>query len=276
MRRGLAVLHEVGAAARDVAGFARAGVQTLGTLAPSDITTLSVCNLQSGQRQVIGTPANAIGPAERASFDRFFSVHPLVRYHADFRGQGAHRISDSLSWQRFKNSALYSEYYRRIGIDRVVALPVYVDQQTLVSFVLNRRGRDFSDHEVALLNLVRGHLSNSYMHAVALQQAQTHIAQLSSRLEQSGGLWGRTPSSTVAVRTEAWPLTVREREVLRWLAAGKADRDIAALMDCSPRTVQKHLERIYVKLGVENRTAAVMRTLGSPVKSAMATTLNLP
>ena len=104
MRRSLAVLHEVGAAARDVEGFARAGVQTLTTLAASDITTLSVCHLQSGQRQVIGTPGNAIGPAERASFDRFFSVHPLVRYHADLRGQGAHRISDSLSWQRFKNS----------------------------------------------------------------------------------------------------------------------------------------------------------------------------
>lgn len=56
-------------------------------------------------------------------------------------------------------------------------------------------------------------------------------------------------------------LTAREREVLEWLAAGKTNRDIAAIVGARPRTVEKHLERIYEKLGVENRTAAVMRCL---------------
>jgi len=54
-------------------------------------------------------------------------------------------------------------------------------------------------------------------------------------------------------------LTDRETEVMHWLACGKTDADIAALLAISVRTVQKHLEHIYVKLGVENRTAAVMR-----------------
>lgn len=54
-------------------------------------------------------------------------------------------------------------------------------------------------------------------------------------------------------------LTPREQEVLLWLATGKTDGDIATLLDISRRTVQKHLEHIYVKLGVETRTAAVMR-----------------
>lgn len=48
---------------------------------------------------------------------------------------------------------------------------------------------------------------------------------------------------------------------MRWLSCGKTDADIAALLAISPRTVQKHLEHIYVKLGVETRTAAVMRSL---------------
>ena len=56
-------------------------------------------------------------------------------------------------------------------------------------------------------------------------------------------------------------LTARERDVLIWLARGKTDRDIATVLTLSPRTVQKHLEHIYVKLGVETRTAAVMRAL---------------
>ncbi len=48
---------------------------------------------------------------------------------------------------------------------------------------------------------------------------------------------------------------------MRWLSRGKTDAEIAALLGVSPRTVHKHLEHIYVKLGVETRTAAVMRTL---------------
>ena len=51
-------------------------------------------------------------------------------------------------------------------------------------------------------------------------------------------------------------LTTRESEVLSWLAKGKTNRDIAQILGLSPRTVDKHLEQIYAKLGVENRTAA--------------------
>jgi DNA-binding response OmpR family regulator len=51
-------------------------------------------------------------------------------------------------------------------------------------------------------------------------------------------------------------LTQRESEVLMWIARGKSNRDIAEILNLSPRTVNKHLEQIYAKLGVENRAAA--------------------
>jgi DNA-binding NarL/FixJ family response regulator len=51
-------------------------------------------------------------------------------------------------------------------------------------------------------------------------------------------------------------LTTRESEVLSWLSKGKTNRDIAQILGLSPRTVDKHLEQVYAKLGVENRTAA--------------------
>jgi DNA-binding response OmpR family regulator len=53
------------------------------------------------------------------------------------------------------------------------------------------------------------------------------------------------------------PLTRREGEVLLWLARGKSNRDIAQILNVSYRTIDKHLEQIYPKLGVEARTAAV-------------------
>ena len=52
--------------------------------------------------------------------------------------------------------------------------------------------------------------------------------------------------------------------MLRWLSAGKTDRDIGAILAISPRTVHKHLQRIYEKLGVETRTAAVARAHALP------------
>src|SRR5262252_74562 len=51
-------------------------------------------------------------------------------------------------------------------------------------------------------------------------------------------------------------LTLREREVLFWLGQGKSNAEIGAILHISSSTVGKHLERIYPKLGVENRTAA--------------------
>ena len=54
----------------------------------------------------------------------------------------------------------------------------------------------------------------------------------------------------------ALQLTQREAEVLIWIAHGKPNRDISEILNISPRTVNKHLEQVFAKLGVENRAAA--------------------
>lgn len=56
-------------------------------------------------------------------------------------------------------------------------------------------------------------------------------------------------------------LTRRESEVLFWMTCGKTNIEIGQLCGISWRTVQKHLEHIYIKLGVETRTAAAMLAL---------------
>ncbi|QDL53286.1 response regulator transcription factor [Rhodoferax aquaticus] len=54
----------------------------------------------------------------------------------------------------------------------------------------------------------------------------------------------------------SFKLTPREAEVLYWVVKGKINRDIGDILGSSPMTVKKHLERVFVKLGVETRTAA--------------------
>ncbi|SER65187.1 DNA-binding response regulator [Rhizobium sp. NFR03] len=62
-------------------------------------------------------------------------------------------------------------------------------------------------------------------------------------------------------------LTMREAEVLVWIAKGKSNRDIAEILGLSARTVNKHLEQIYVKLGVENRASAAVKATNALITS---------
>jgi DNA-binding CsgD family transcriptional regulator len=240
LRAALMALGDIAEAADSSMHFAQAGVQALSRLVPGELTTLSRCDLQSAKRTVVGTAQACVGAAERAAFDRHFHEHPLVQYHAVERGAFAHRISDSLSQARFRQTALYNDYYRRVGLSHALALPVRMDGRELVSFVLNRQGHDFSDGELALLDTLRRPLARLFDRVDAAERPAPAL------------------DNAVLVRLG---LTRRESEVLQWVAAGKTDKAVAALLGCSPRTVHKHLQRIYAKLGVETRTAAVMRAL---------------
>jgi len=66
------------------------------------------------------------------------------------------------------------------------------------------------------------------------------------------------PADQAGLLKQRLALTQREAEVLLWIARGKANRDIAEILAMSPRTVNKHLEQIYAKLGVENRASAAV------------------
>jgi CheY-like chemotaxis protein/DNA-binding CsgD family transcriptional regulator len=93
--------------------------------------------------------------------------------------------------------------------------------------------------------------------------AQQGARRLSIRLHQQTGdddwlIVMREVSDAAVIEAMglAFKLTAREAEVLYWVVKGKINRDIADILGASPATVKKHLERIFVKLGVETRTSA--------------------
>lgn len=234
LKRALDFMLDI-SALKEPEAFARCAVSQLPRLVDSEITTLSICDLRRGTRRVISNPDEAIALPEQREFNRLIHQHPLVRFHSSHPGSGAWRISDSLPMSAFRRTEIYNDYYRRIGIDHVLAVPIIANPQLVMSFVLNRKRRDFSDRECELLNRMQPALVNLYRFAAGA----AHAASLN-----------------VGVA-----LTPRERETLRWVSAGKTDAQIAAILGASVRTVQKHLQNAFVKLGVENRTAAAMRML---------------
>lgn len=66
----------------------------------------------------------------------------------------------------------------------------------------------------------------------------------------------RAATAEPPTRLRMAALTPREAEVLSWVAKGKTNRDVAEILGMSPRTVNKHLEHVFEKLGVETRAAA--------------------
>ncbi len=244
LRACLDTVHAIGEASTSGEAFAHAGVSALRRLVSGELTTLSVCALDTGHRSVVSDVPGAISKRESEAFDRHFNDHPLLQAHACNPHAETRRISDLVKPADFQRSSLYNEYYRPIRIDHVMAMPIHVDRKLLVSFVFNRSGRDFDDRERARLELIRLHLGDIHRMAHALDDARA--------------AWGVPAAPSAPPETH---ITPRESEVLHWLSGGKTDRDIGDILGISPRTVHKHLQRIYEKLGVETRTAAVVRAM---------------
>jgi DNA-binding CsgD family transcriptional regulator len=346
--RALGVLAEQSASGT----FVDAALEQLTGVVASDLTTLSICDLDQGSRRVVGRKAETLSEADRAAFDRHFRVHPLVRFHSSHPGGPTQRISDCVSINSFRNSALHADYYRRIGINYVMALPLRIDSANVISIVFNRSQSDFRDHERGVLDVLRHPLAVIYRHLVVCEEAGIGLRCITDLAADGGwlmmhvtlggrildasptalrllrrffpayasGLQTSLPSPLLSwfVRSRNWglersaidlaqrftltrlgsrlrvhfvpdpdnsaagfllmkhervdldaahlarlPLTDREREVLALVAAGKTNGEIAIILAISARTVQKHLEHIFQKLGVETRTAAAVCALGA-------------
>lgn len=152
----------------------------------------------------------------------------------------AARISDALADRRYRSLGIHHDFFRRNGADYqlLISLLPAENGYSLISF--NRDRSDFSEEERLLLNLLAPHVAQASQNAATFEKARRAFAVL-DRAGPSLGSYG---------------LTRRELDVLGWVAQGKTNAETATILGVAPGTVKIHLERIYRKLGVENRTAA--------------------
>jgi DNA-binding CsgD family transcriptional regulator len=151
------------------------------------------------------------------------------------------RLSDVLTVQEQRKRKLWWYIERHLGEDGVwVWLPA-PEEGVLrrIAFGGKKRG-GISDRNVRILELLMPHLVQLYRRAAARRAAP---------VESSG-------------------LTPRELEVMSLVDAGKTNEEIARILWLSPRTVSKHLENVFEKLGVTNRTAAAARVFRAPELSS--------
>jgi DNA-binding CsgD family transcriptional regulator len=144
---------------------------------------------------------------------------------------GPVRLSGLIARRRLEALPMYQLHLGPSGIDDQLKVWLWSSADSAACVSLDRSGGLFDGRDVAMLAVV-----------------QQHLAAMRESLMTA-------PDEDLDQPVEA--LTVREAQVLSWVARGRQNREIAELLFISPATVRKHLEHAYAKLGVRNRTQAV-------------------
>lgn len=163
-------------------------------------------------------------------------MHPSVAYWEEGGSERVIRFSDLISQRAYERLALYGDFFRPFGVRYKLDARLWLAGGSTIDVGFARASRDFTEDDCDLLRALQPHLQ-----ALALRATDP-----------------RSPSRALQARFD---LTLREAEVLAQLARGRTSLQVANTLFVSSATVRKHLERIFRKLGVRNRTDAVRQTL---------------
>ena len=246
-------------------------------LMPSGITTF--CRIYQEEQNVVGCSIASVNPLNLMHvFNRHIHEHPYVnllhlgklkahpfrediirairRQLPSFKRTpvlSVVKISDVLKDRQFRALALFNEFFRPNGIDYQMGIPLICGGDYHTVLHVNRDKIDFSEEERLILGLLGPHIIQAFKNADRYERARK---TLQGRPEVC---WGTALQSL--------GLTVRQADVLFWVAQGKTNTEAAAILNIAPGTVKIHLERIYQKLGVENRVSAAMTAVQAIVSS---------
>ncbi|MBB1258980.1 helix-turn-helix transcriptional regulator [Streptomyces alkaliterrae] len=172
------------------------------------------------------------------------SGYPFIdRYGAgaDWAPQSAARVVGARTWQ---NSPTADALRQAFGTRHVFGLPLPSSGPHVSGFLVHRAGGDFSRHDERYAARVQP----------LLKAATAHRSLLTALRASTGSERRRQANHALAV-----PLTPRETNVLHLLATGLTAEVIGRRLGISPRTVHKHLNALYRKLGAADRLSAVLR-----------------
>ncbi len=185
-------------------------------------------------------------PAMHEEFWRLTDAHPLnaVLFSNPAR---AWILSDVITRRAFHQTELYNILYRPLGVDceLTAVLTESSESGTFFLISLHRKGANFSERERAILNLILPHVSQSQRRLRTGSQHATGWLVDEDRFHE--WLRDHTP----------WDLSRRETDVLFWLCQGKTNDEIGGILGIAGRTAETHALRVYPKIGVENRYAAI-------------------
>jgi DNA-binding CsgD family transcriptional regulator len=236
VQRAIAVVADL-AELDHPAAFTPVAMTSLARLIGCDILTFTEIDLPSGRIRYSDYPDGTLEVANYRAFSENVGQHPLLNHYRKSGDSHAVRMSDLVSRTEWHRLDIYQECYRPRPTEHVLAVHLPSSPTSSRAFAFNRERGDFTETDRDLLDILRGPLADALLRVRTRHRAERMSAAL--------------PDARLA------PLTDRELQVLELVAVGRTNVAIAHALQVSPRTVAKHLERIYRKLGVGNRAAAV-------------------
>lgn len=218
--------------------FARVLMTRLGETVQADM--ISYNEIEMGvQTSVFFEPQTARQPQLEEAFTRLVGQHPLVRHFVETDDPTPQRLSDFISDLDLRRLDLYQEVFRPLETNHQLGLLLSGSDGLLIGLGVNRRRRDFSDCDLAVVEVLQPHLSAAFEHAVLRQSS-------ADRLRRSA-----------RAATMLSVLTPREREVATLIAAARSNRQIARTLLISQRTAENHVANVLRKLAVPSRASAI-------------------
>jgi DNA-binding CsgD family transcriptional regulator len=209
---------------------------------PSDYVSLNDVGPTPDQIVTIMQPEE---PELLPVWEQHAHENPLLRHNLQTHDGRAYRFSDVTSSADLHELPLYREVYAPLGVEHQMAFTLPADPSRVLAIALSRGERDYSDAERDFANSARPFLIQAYLNAIAFEELRARGPQ---------DLPGRLLEPMLAVG-----LTGREAEALSLLAFGRSNQHIAEQLGISDRTVGKHLEHGFRKLGVGDRSTAAAR-----------------
>jgi DNA-binding CsgD family transcriptional regulator len=198
---------------------------------------------------VVADPADWLTTESLEVFGRLAVENPLIAHYMRTGDGRPMRFSDFLSRRRLHRLALYDELYGQMNVEHQIAFVLPSQPGEVVGIALNRERHDFSHEEAAMLDLLRAPLRACYERLLERERLMSLLAAYELRED-------------VATRMTALGLSERQIEVMRGVLGGASNAEVGVSLQISRRTVEKHLQSIYVRLGVTSRTQAIGRISG--------------
>lgn len=244
----------------DIQELRRGLLDALHRALPSDYISLN--DVGPGPRDVIALMSPDAPVECFEAWARHAHENPLLRHYQTTREGRAMRFSDVCTPEELHELALYRDVYEPMGVEHQMAFTLPGLPGHVVAIALSRGDRDYSEQERDLADRSRPFLIQAYRNAIAYREARGGTSEVSAA----------TPLLEALM---AVGLTRREAQALRLVALGRSNQHVAQALGISHRTVGKHLERGFRKLGVSDRSTASVRVwelAGSSAERAAAQT----
>jgi DNA-binding CsgD family transcriptional regulator len=184
------------------------------------------------------------------------AVTPMAPNRSPDRAGSASRLSDFLGLRQRRSAAVRDDWYFGLGVRDDLSIWLGASTVRTATLMLWSTERDFSERDRNILDVLRPHFVGTYRNARIRRRLRAMLAVDGGPTRLAPGL-AHDATSLPGTR-----LTDREWEVMRCLRMGLTNEECAQALSISLRTVKKHLENIYEKLGVHSRTGAMARIWG--------------